>query len=116
MKYWEDHHAEKLAFEAEKAELTEEIDRLTKELEMLPENNTIKQFENQIAVLKKEKDALGLFKGKEKKALQEQIASLNARLMAANTAKSNAVEPIRVEIDELSKRIREIDAELTKDR
>ena len=116
LKYWEDHHAEKLAFEAEKAELTEEIDRLTKELEMLPENNTIKQFENQIAVLKKEKDALGLFKGKEKKALQEQIASLNARLMAANTAKSNAVEPIRVEIDELSKRIREIDAELTKDR
>lgn len=116
LKYWEDHHAEKLAFEAEKAELTEEIDRLTKELEKLPENNTIKQFENQIAVLKKEKDALGLFKGKEKKALQEQIASLNARLMAANTAKSNAVEPIRVEIDELSKRIREIDAELTKDR
>lgn len=116
LKYWEDHHAEKLAFEAEKAELTEEIDRLTKELEKLPENNTVKQFENQIAVLKKEKDALGLFKGKEKKALQEQIASLNARLMAANTAKSNAVEPIRVEIDELSKRIREIDAELTKDR
>lgn len=116
LKYWEDHHAEKLAFETEKAELTEKIDSLTKELEMLPENNTVKQLENQIAVLKKEKDALGLFRGKEKKALQEQIDSLNSRLTAANTAKNNAVAPIQVEIDALNKRFREIDAELTKNR
>ena len=115
-KYWEEHHAEKLAFETEKAALAEKIDKLTKELEVLPENSTVKQLENQIATLKKEKDSLGLFKGKEKKAMQEQIDSLNGRLTTANTAKNNAVAPIQAEIDNLNKRIKEIETELTKDR
>ena len=83
---------------------------------MLPENSTVKQLENQIATLKKEKDALGLFKGKEKKALQEQIDNLNGSLTTANTTKNNAVAPIQAEIDELNKRIKEIETELTKDR
>lgn len=114
--YWNTHVAEKNALENEKAELVEKIDKLTKELEVLPENSTVKQLENQIATLKKEKDALGLFKGKEKKALQEQIDSLNGRLTTANTAKNNAVAPIQAELDELNKRIKEIETELTKDR
>ena len=114
--YWDAHAAEKNAFENEKTELAEKIDKLTKDLEVLPENGTIKELENQIATLKKEKDALGLFKGKEKKALQEQIESLNGRLATVHTAKNNAVAPIQAEIDKLNKRIREIDAELTKDR
>lgn len=115
-KYWEEHHAEKLAFETEKAALAEKIGKLTKELEVLPENSTVKQLENQIVTLKKEKDALGFFKGKEKKALQEQIDSLNGRLTTANTAKNNAVSPIQTQIDAANARIAEIDEELTKER
>lgn len=53
---------------------------------------------------------------KEKKALQEQIDSLNGRLTTANTAKDNAVAPIQAEIDNLNKRIKKIETELTKDR
>lgn len=116
-KYWEEHHAEKLAFEAEKAALAEKIDKLTKELEVLPENSTVKQLENQIATLKKEKDALGLFKGKEKKALQEQIDALTSGdLKKAKANKDATVAPIQAQIDAANARIAEIDAELTKDR
>ena len=114
--YWNTHVAEKTAFETEKVALAERVDTLTKELEVLPENSTVKQLESQIATLKKEKDSLGLFKGKEKKAMQEQIDSLNGRLTTANTAKNNAVAPIQAEIDNLNKRIKEIETELTKDR
>lgn len=114
--YWNTHAAEKTAFETEKVALAERVDTLTKELEVLPENSTVKQLESQIATLKKEKDSLGLFKGKEKKAIQEQIDSLNGRLTTANTAKNNAVAPIQAEIDNLNKRIKEIETELTKDR
>lgn len=116
-KYWEEHHAEKLAFEAEKAALAEKIDKLTKELEVLPENSTVKQLENQIATLKKEKDALGLFKGKEKKALQEQIDALTSGdLKKAKANKDATAAPIQAQIDAANARIAEIDAELTKDR
>ena len=115
-KYWEEHHAEKLAFETEKAALAEKIGKLTKELEVLPENSTVKQLENQIVTLKKEKDALGFFKGKEQKVLHAQIDTLNGRLTTANTAKNNAVSPIQTQIDAANARIAEIDEELTKER
>lgn len=115
-KYWENHRSEKTGYENEKATLVEQIDKLTRELETLPENGTVKQLENQIAAIEKEKNALGLLKGKEKKALQVQIDALNSRLITANAAKNNAVTPIQAEIDKLKKRIKEIETELTKDR
>lgn len=114
--YWNAHAAEKNALENEKAALADRVDKLTQELVALPENSTIKQLENQIATLKKEKDTLGVFKVKEKKMLQERIDSLNSRLTTANTAKSNAITPIQMEISDLNKRIRDIDVELAKDR
>ena len=114
--YWNTHAAEKNALETEKAELTEKMNNLTTQIEMLPENNMVEQFESQIEALKKEKDSLGIFKGKEKKALQEQIDRLNDCLAAANTEKKNAVAPLKAEIDKLNKRYKEINTELTKDR
>lgn len=114
--YWKEHKDEKDAFEGEKARINEQISELNNTINSLPEVNTVNNLEAQIATLRKEKDSLGLFKGKEKKALQEQIDSLNGRLTTANTAKNNAVAPLKAEIDNLNKRIREIDTELTKKR
>ena len=114
--YWKEHKEEKDALEGEKAKIGEQISELNSTINALPEVNAVTSLEGQIAALKKEKDSLGLFKGKEKKSLQEQIDSLNDRLTTANTAKNNAVAPIRAKIDGLNKRIREIDAELTKKR
>jgi len=115
-KYWNEHKEEKDALEAEKSALNSKIDELNGAIEALPEVNSVKQIEKQVESLKKEKDSLGLFKGKEKKALQEQIDNMNNKLSAATVAKSNAVAPIQKEIDELKRRIKEIDDELTKDR
>lgn len=115
-KYWADHYADKLALENEKTELIGRIGKLKKIIEELPENSTVKQIEIQIAALKKEKDALGLFRGKEKKVLQEQIDGFNDRLATAKTERDNAVASIQAEINNLYKRIQEIKNDLTKDR
>lgn len=114
--YWATHPEEKTALETEKNALNNQISELNTSIDLLPENNAVKKIEDQITVLKKEKDSLGLFKGKEKKALQEQIDNLNGSLTTAKTAKENAVAPFQTEIENLRKRIEEIDAELTKDR
>ena len=96
--------------------MNNQIAELNNTIDSLPENNAVKKIEDQIAALEKEKSSLGLFKGKEKKALQEQIDNLNGSLTTAKTAKENAVAPVQTEIENLKKRIEEIDAELTKAR
>ena len=114
--YWVAHPEEKAALETEKTTLNNQIVELSNTIDSLPENNAVKKIEDQIAALGREKSSLGLFKGKEKKALQEQIDNLNGSLTTAKTAKENAVFPFQTEIDSLNKRIKEIEAELTKDR
>lgn len=115
-KYWEEHHAEKLALDGEKAELTEKIDKLTNELETLPENSIVKQLENQIATLKKEKNSLGLFSGKDKKAVQEKIDDANLELQKVVDKINAAKRETEQKIESLQGRIDEIDVELTKER
>ena len=114
--YWKEHKEEKAALDGEKAKINEQILELNNTINSLPEVNAVKSFDEQIASLRKEKDSLSLFKGKEKKALQEQIDNLNGSLTTAKTAKENAVAPFQTEIENLKKRIEEIDAELTKGR
>lgn len=114
--YWKEHKDAKEALEGEKAKIEGQISELDNSINLLPEVSAVNSLEDQIATLRKERDSLGLFKGKEKKSLQEQIDSLNSRLTVANTARNTAVTPIQAEISNLNKRIREIDAELTKKR
>lgn len=114
--YWKAHKDEKEAFEREKANISEQISELSNTMDLLPEVNTVNSLEDQIAILKKAKDSLGLFKGKEKKSLQEQINNLYGSLATAKTAQENAIAPFRTKIFNLNKRIREIDVELTKKR
>lgn len=116
-KYWADHHADKLILETEKAELMGKTSKLIKAIEDLPENSTVKQIEIQITTLKREKDALGFFKGREKKALQKQIDGLiSGDLKKAKESRTIAVAPIQQQIDSANVRIAEIDKELTKER
>ena len=147
--YWAEHAEEKRQLESE----LENLQTVLKELE-----TQLAPFEKEIEALKdrregkvpseKEKDTvlaeisrirqeqgkLGLFKGKEKKALQAQIDELNGRLSTINesieserkeqqkecNAKIREVEerakPIRAKIVATQKRINEIKAELTKNR
>ncbi len=115
-KYWEDHKEEKAQLENERSSLSDQINSLNKNIDNLPEVSTVKRIEEQIASLQKEKESLGLFKGKEKKSLQAQIDNLTPSLSSAKNARDKAVAPIQAEITKMQNRIKEIDTELTKDR
>lgn len=114
--YWSNHSEEKNRLDSEKASLNAQIAALNESIAVLAEVISVNQIEKKIESLKQERKSLGIFKGKEKKALQEQIDNLNSRLATANIAKDNAVAPIQKEIDKLEIRIIEIDEELTKER
>ena len=147
--YWAE-HAE------EKRQLESELDTLQKKLKQLweqvapydkeiaewrkkgeaeaPAREEKRTVEKQISELQSEQSALGIFKGKEKKALQAQIDELSSRLPAINESieaeekeqiklcndKVREIEqqakPIKDQIAAVEKRINEIKAELTKDR
>lgn len=115
--YWSEHAEEKAALDQEKAALSGKIENWYAEISSLPEAKTEAQIKAKIEALQKEKSSLGLFKGKEKKALQEQIDSLKyADLKAAEANREAAVSPIGAQIDAANARIAEIDEELTKER
>ena len=114
--YWTEHKDEKDALDSEKAALQSQVADMNKLMESFPEVVAVADIENQIAAKSKEKDGLGLFKGREKKALQAQIDDLNGKLSDAKKAKDIAVAPINESMAKLQARISEIDTELTKDR
>lgn len=114
--YWVENAELKAQLESEKASLQDQITEKNAQLESLPEASAVKELEDQISLLQKEKDGLGLFKGKEKKALQERIDSLNNRLSEAQKAYNDAVAPISEAVSGLKKRVAEIDSEFTKER
>ena len=136
--YWEKHIEEKNALEAEKKELTAQIDSintaandqvsaLNKEKNAIPGATEISNFDERIKKLTGEKNALGIFKGKEKKAIQVQIdqaeadkRSVQNRMAAAKKEIENKISSIRSEaqrkVSSLQSRISTINNELTKER
>ena len=74
-------------------------------------------FRSKITALQQEKSALGFFKVKEKKAIQEQIDKLASDdLEKAKASREAAILPIQAQVDAATTRIAEIDEELTKER
>lgn len=114
--YWADHADEKTALEAEKASIESQISDINSQIAALPEKVALDDVEGQIAAKTKERDALGLFKGKEKKAIQAQVDELSHRVTDVKKAFENAVVPYNESINKLKARISEIETELTKDR
>ena len=129
-KYWEEHSDEKEHLEAERAELLENVSRAQKEIESVPSLElyndvmaAVKTGTEKIEELNKKMAGLGMFKGKEKKALQEEINEVRTMRheneMKADALKSNVeIEraPLEKEIAEAKVRLAEIENELTKER
>jgi DNA-directed RNA polymerase subunit RPC12/RpoP len=116
--YWCAHKNEKLQLEEERNALSSRIisfenERKAVTKELLNENNNIKA---QIEKISGEQKSLGLFKGKEKKALQAQINCAQIDLDMNNSKVNELQKPIIVKINDLKKRITEIDIELSKKR
>lgn len=136
--YWIEHAEEKVALESEKNDLSsqicalntssnDQVAMLNKEIAAIPGKEEIDNIEARIKKLTEEKSALGLFKGKEKKALQEQIAQANAekksiqdRMDAAKKEIEAKIESVKAEIQRkvtpLQNRVNTISNELTKAR
>ena len=128
--YWQEHADEKKKLEEEKAQLSsekaplsEQIAALKRQENELPAVVEYESVQQEIADLTSRKNSLGFFKGKEKKALQEQIDALNRRSVEINKAVNvqkeehdKNVAPLRIRLNAIDKRISEIDIELNKDR
>lgn len=133
-KYWEEHKEEKIQLENEKSQLEKikercisEIATLQKKKEKVPSMPSLIKKQKEIETLENEKRALGLFKFKEKKAVQEKIDALNLEKNKikdkVNTEQKEVsieiekeIEPIRTELNKTTARLKEIEEELTKDR
>lgn len=136
--YWVEHADEKVALEAEKnglnsqisalnTSLNDQVSALIKEISSIPGKAEIDNIDARIKKLTEEKSSLGLFKGKEKKALQEQIDQANTekkaiqnRMDAAKKEIESKISSIKSDfqkkISPLQSRINEISNELTKAR
>ncbi len=136
--YWAEHADERTSLETEKKNLTDQIAslnaklssqiaNLNRELLEIPGKTEIANLNSQIAQLEAEKSALGLFKGKEKNALQEQIYQvarnkktvqdrMDSEKKAIEAQISAAKAEMQKKISPLQDRVNSIDSELTKDR
>lgn len=144
--YWAAHTDEKAALDSESRELTTKKDSLTKEIAELdgqiiaatptgnvPSEDEKSKIKDQISDLNNRRAKLGLFAGKEKKQIGEEIASLEGRISALDSKieeekkvrkaeTDRKIAPIKTKRDELqgqldsaTKRITAINKELTKD-
>ena len=113
--YWSEHTEEKAALDQERESLSAKVENLNAEISSLPEVKAKAQIEAKIGALQQKKSALGPFKGKEKKALQEQISLAYGDLEKVKPSREAAVSPIQAQIDAANARIAEIDKELTKE-
>lgn len=147
--YWATHAEKKSELESERNNLQIELTQLEnqiapadKEIANLkkqrdaevPSKETKRNVEKQISDLFEQQSHLGIFKGKEKKALQAQIDELDSRLttinesIAAEKAEQekncnarireieDSMKPIKEKIASINSRIAEINTELTKNR
>lgn len=114
--YWTAHAEEKVALEKEQKELSLQVDSLNQEIEKNLREEEIKQLQNTINSLIEEKVSLGLFKVKEKKALQEKIDTANYELKKIQDEVKSVKAEIQNELTPLQERIDAITIEMTKER
>jgi chromosome segregation ATPase len=128
--YWDNHKQEKDALENEakslesqKKQYTDEIAQLQKQKESVPALAQLIQVQKNIEKLEEEKKALGLFKGKEKKAIQEKIDvqetdknRLKQQVASQQQEIEQKITPVRTKLNAAIARLKAIDQELTKDR
>jgi len=118
--YWATHQSEKTALDSEKQSLLDQISSLNKEIEEIPQKtegySKMLELQKKAEELVTQKKSLGIFKLKEKKAIQEQIDTTNSEIGVIKSLIDGAIEKEKQNIASLEKRIEEIDTELTKSR
>lgn len=113
-KYWEEHAEEKRQYEARLIEIDSEIKTLRekenqydariaeikKDLSQhIPASEQLNELQKQQLELKNQKNQLGLFAGKQKKALQAQIDSLQTQIDAVDATVKKCKKEIQDDVD-----------------
>ena len=136
--YWEEHAEEKETLETEKENLQTQIDildasmvsqiaEINNQIAAIPGSAELANLDERIKQLESDKKALGLFKSKEKKAVQEHIdqaaaekVAVRSRMEAAKKPLEEQIATVRSEtlakIRTLRSRLNDINSELTKAR
>ena len=114
--YWAGHAEEKAALEEEKKRLEMQISELEEEAKQAPAEEKVKNLFVIIGDLSAKKNALGMFKAKEKKALQEQIDALMTEVKGVKEEMNKARNALLDEKGRLQRRARDIENDLTRDR
>lgn len=114
--YWSEHAQEKAALEQEREALTRQADQLEADLAADPVYEERKRKQEAIDELGRQKQSLGLFKGKEKKAIQERIDQAQGELEQMNSRIGQMEEACSQKLRPLRGRATEIGEELTRSR
>lgn len=91
-----------------------EVTKLQNEQAAIPEISQVEEANAKIAALTSEMKALGLFKGKEKKAIQSQIQELQDSIDLLNKVIVWKRDEIQKQIDEQISVISQVEAEFSK--
>lgn len=106
--YWAEHKEEKERLEAEKIELAKKVADLQKEMDALNPQAKSEEMTSQIYELVMQKNALGLFKSKEKQALQDKIDEVKTQKEAMRAKAAEEMKPIKAKMEPLKKRLDEV--------
>lgn len=107
-KYWENHAEEKERLESELNQLNEQISGLETELDNANSTSKIENLRTEIQEWALERNSLGMFKSKEKKALQEKIDANYIEINSLKDSMNNSKEKIEPKIKQLKERVQEI--------
>ncbi len=107
-KYWKEHPEEMSKLEAELFGLRSTIEQVESQITNIPEKVQIEDYENQILNLNTEKKALGLFKGKEKKAIQKRIDKIEKEKISVQKTVKDKVALLNDQCSPLKQRANEI--------
>ena len=114
--YWQAHAEDKIKYEEEIKQLKEEIKTHESAIEAIVGEDEKRICKNNITTLEKEKKSLGIFKIKEKKAVQEKIDNETQKLNGIIKRMESEKNVILRKITTLQSRIDSIEKELKKPR
>lgn len=114
--YWQEHASEKAALDQEKAALEAQTAELQQTAEQNPDRLEMIRINGTIGELERQLRGLGFFKGKEKRALQEQIDAQTAQRNVHENAWRAASKQNEEAQNKLKQRLTEIEGEFKKNR
>lgn len=114
--YWTKHAEEKEALENEHQELHNKVTELKKTIYAIPEAMALREVDKKIKETRMEMEGYSIFQRKEKKQCQEKLEDMNYERNAMLSKFNQITAPHKARIDGYSKRMAEIENELTKDR